>query len=73
MTFIIKCDECSHETNADEYCTSSCSECKKYFCCGITKSCFTKFHRKSNCKGICMTITNPKWIMNLREILKNDT
>ena len=64
---IIKCEECGHETDVSKYASSSCSECKKNFCSALNQPCFSNYHRKTkSCRGICLTISNPKWIVNLR-------
>lgn len=65
-TMIFNCAECGHETDTSIHCSTSCTGCDKLFCCALSCTCFSKYHRKSLCKGSALTITNPKWICNLR-------
>lgn len=69
MNDIFECDECKTEVNAEIECFSWCSKCKKNFCCNLKKSCFSDYHQKNSCIGTCLTIINPKWIVNLRSTI----
>jgi hypothetical protein len=69
MTYFIKCAECTKETDANEYSTSFCGTCKNDYCSSLSTDCFYIHHNKTGCKGLCRTITNPKWIVNLVKTL----
>lgn len=62
---IYQCAECGEETDPNEDPSTYCPTCKKDFCESMSRCCFAAHHRKSGCKGTAITITNPKWIMNL--------
>ncbi len=69
---MITCWECGKEIDEMEYSTSYCSTCKGQFCCGLSHTCFTSFHKKAKCEGACLCITNPEWIINLRNLLEQE-
>jgi len=55
------------EIDISRFSNTTCSECKKTFCCFISLPCYVDYHRKNpSCKGAPMTITNPRWVINLR-------
>lgn len=72
MTYEITCAQCAKKTDASKYCTTQCSECKLDFCCALTQSCFVDHHRITKCRGSARTITNPQWIVNLKQKTNND-
>ena len=64
------CAECNIAINFVEEASTQCSNCNKDFCFALTSTCFSQYHRKSQCKGTALSISNPKWIINLRVINK---
>ncbi len=67
MSEYVTCEECGQEMDIEVLANTQCSKCKKTFCCALNKSCFSDYHRKKiSCSGSALTITNPKWIINLR-------
>lgn len=70
MSTIYYCATCGKETNYAVSAYTSCSECKKKFCCAMWSPCFAE-HSKE-CKGSHLTITNPQWVVNLRVSKSND-
>jgi hypothetical protein len=67
MSEYLTCEECGQKMDLKVNSNTQCSKCKKYFCCALHKTCFSDYHRKKvSCDGCALTITNPKWIINLR-------
>lgn len=67
---IIKCAHCSREYDADTYASTRCNGCALVFCDAWGHTCFSDFHKKSDCKGTSMTVLSPNWPVNLRTTIK---
>ncbi len=70
---VYQCAECNRQTDFSIYMSTSCNTCKKDFCDALNHDCFYRHHKKTGCKGIACTITNPKWIINLRKTLTSQS
>lgn len=65
MESIYNCAECGKETDYMKYASTQCSVCKKDFCCAMTDTCFSEYHKKSGCKGSHLTILDPTHTITL--------
>jgi len=66
------CAQCGTKVNWAEQQSTNCSKCKENFCSSLHFDCFAKRHRETGCRGTALTITNPKWIVNLIQSQKKE-
>ena len=58
------CAGCGVEIDAEKSASTSCSKCKKLFCCDLHTRCFSEHFKE--CRGMALTMLSPEWIINLR-------
>ena len=67
MSTMYHCATCNKETNYAIAASTSCSGCKKNFCCVFCSDCFAQHYDKCE-NPYAQTITNPQWKVNLFKV-----
>jgi len=65
---LVTCIQCKKEINLRTDAQTSCSGCDENFCCALTHTCFSDYHKKNNITSghSSLTILDPSWKVNLR-------
>lgn len=68
---IYHCATCGKTTNYATTASTSCSGCKKKFCCNFFTNCYAKHYDQCD-NPRAITITNPQWINNISINMEKD-